>query len=45
MLTSLTALLTGKEGEELRQKVWKEVVEALKRDVPGIDDMIVKAEF
>jgi hypothetical protein len=44
MLPSLTPLLAGKDGEELRQKVWKYIVDALKRDIAGIDDMILKAK-
>ena len=37
-------LLSGKEGEEWRQRVWSEVIEALKKDVPGVTDAVARLE-
>jgi hypothetical protein len=39
---SSAPLLTGEEGERLRERVWREIIEALRRDVPGVDDAIDK---
>jgi hypothetical protein len=36
--------VAGTEGEELKKKVWSEVVEGLKKDVPGVQDDISRAE-
>jgi hypothetical protein len=38
-------LVSGKEGEELRQKIWSEVVEGLKKDVPGVIDAVAGLEI
>lgn len=34
-------LLQGKEGKERSNNVWWEIVEALKKDVPGITQYIM----
>ena len=43
-LSRPTPLLSGKEGEEWRQKVWSAVIEALKKDVPGVTDALARLE-
>jgi len=39
-----TPLVSGNEGEELRQKVWSEIVEGLKKDVTSVTDVITELE-
>jgi hypothetical protein len=43
MSCRLVPLLKGEVGEEMRGKVWGEIVEALRKDVPDIDEVIVRA--
>jgi hypothetical protein len=40
----LPTILTGKDGEDLKRKVWSKIVEALKKDVPGLTDIITRLE-
>jgi hypothetical protein len=32
--------LAGDEGEELASKIWAEVTEALRRDLPEVDEVV-----
>lgn len=45
VLTSfrLAQLLKGEVGEEMRVKVWEEIVEALRKDIPDIDGIVERA--
>lgn len=40
----LSPLVSGEEGEELRRRVWSEIVEGLKKDVPDLDGTLAQLE-
>jgi hypothetical protein len=40
MLFRPAPLVSGEEGEELRKRVWSEIVEALEKDVPKFKEVL-----
>lgn len=38
----LAPLVSGKDGQKLRLQVWSEIVEGVKKDIPGITDAIAR---
>lgn len=44
LLLRPSPLLSGKQGAELRAKLWSEVVEGLKKDLPWVTDAVAELE-
>lgn len=37
---SSAPLLSGDEGKKLQKQVWSEIIQVLKKDVPGVNDAL-----
>lgn len=38
-------LVSGREEKKLKRKIWSEVVEGLKKDLPGVTDAVARQVF
>lgn len=40
----LAPLVSRREGEELRRRIWSEIIEGLKKDLPEVADIVNSLE-